>query len=108
MSFSAFAEAAQAGLEAFLDDPGPVIAYINEIWPDFEISVGEAAYEVMSGLVVSDTTDQLGLGAMDGAVWDGVAGRMYEAGVISTAGQRRRPLDQRVPAWTRADGCGRS
>ena len=81
---SAFAEAAQAGLEAFLDDPGPVIAYINEIWPDFEISVGEAAYEVMSGLVVSDTTDQLGLGAMDGAVWDGVAGRMYEAGVIST------------------------
>ena len=81
----AFAEAAQAGLEAFLDDPGPVIAYINEIWPDFEISVGEAAYEVMSGLVVSDTTDRLGLGAMDGAVWDGVAGRMYEAGVISTA-----------------------
>ena len=80
----AFAEAAQAGLEAFLDAPGPVIAYINEIWPDFEISVGEAAYEVMSGLAVSDTTDQLGLGAMDGAVWDGVAGRMYEAGVIST------------------------
>ena len=82
---SAFAEAAQAGLQAFLDDPGPVIAYIHEIWPDFEISVGEAAYEVMSELVVSDTTDQLGLGAMDGAVWDGVAGRMYEAGVISTA-----------------------
>ncbi len=81
----AFTEAAQAGLQSFLDDPAPVIAYINEIWPDFEISVGEAAYDVMSGLVVSDTTDQLGLGAMDGAVWDDVAERMYDAGVISTA-----------------------
>lgn len=81
----AFAEAAQAGLQAFLDDPGPVIAYINEIWPDFEISVGEAAYEVMKNLVVSDTTERLGLGAMEGSVWGGVAGRMFDAGVISTA-----------------------
>ena len=81
----AFAEAAQAGLAAFLDDPGPVIAYINEVWPDFEISVGEAAYEVMKDLVVSDTTEQLGLGAMEGSVWGGVAGRMFDAGVISTA-----------------------
>jgi basic membrane protein A len=81
----AFAEASQAGLAAFLDDPGPVIAYINEIWPDFEISVGEAAYEVMKDLVVSDTTEQLGLGAMEGSVWGGVAGRMFDAGVISTA-----------------------
>ena len=81
----AFTEAAQAGLAAFLDDPDPVIAYINEIWPDFEISVGEAAYDVMSELVVSDTTEQLGLGAMDGSVWGGVAGRMFDAGVISTA-----------------------
>ena len=81
----AFAEAAQAGLQAFLDDPGPVIAYINEIWPDFEISVGEAAYEVMKDLVVSDTTERLGLGAMEGSVWGGVAGRMFDAGVISTA-----------------------
>ena len=81
----AFTEAAQAGLEAFLDDPGPVIAYINEVWPDFEISVGEAAYDVMTELVVSDTTEQLGLGAMNGTVWGGVAGRMFDAGVISTA-----------------------
>lgn len=81
----AFTEAAQAGLAAFLDDPGPVIAHINGIWPDFEISVGEAAYDVMSELVVSDTTAQLGLGAMDGSVWGGVAGRMFDAGVISNA-----------------------
>ncbi|MXZ97458.1 MAG: BMP family ABC transporter substrate-binding protein [Acidimicrobiaceae bacterium] len=81
----AFTEAAQAGLEAFLDDPGPVIAHINEIWPDFDISVGEAAYDVMTELVVSDATEQLGLGAMDGTVWGGVAGRMFDAGVISTA-----------------------
>ena len=81
----AFTEASQAGLAAFLDDPDPVIAYINEIWPDFEISVGEAAYGVMAELVVSDTTEQLGLGAMDGSVWGGVAGRMFDAGVISTA-----------------------
>ena len=81
----AFTEAAQAGLEAFLDDPGPVIAHINGIWPDFEISVGEAAYDVMTELVVSDTTEQLGLGAMNGSVWGGVAGRMFDAGVISTA-----------------------
>ncbi|MDE0657260.1 MAG: BMP family ABC transporter substrate-binding protein [Acidimicrobiaceae bacterium] len=81
----AFTEAAQAGLEAFLDDPGPVIAHINGVWPDFEISVGEAAYDVMTELVVSDTTEQLGLGAMNGTVWGGVAGRMFDAGVISTA-----------------------
>ena len=81
----AFTEASQAGLEAFLDDPDPVIAHINEVWPDFEISVGEAAYDVMTELVVSDTTEQLGLGAMDGSVWGSVAGRMFDAGVISTA-----------------------
>jgi len=81
----AFTEAAQAGLEAFLDDPDPVIAHINGVWPDFEISVGEAAYDVMTELVVSDTTEQLGLGAMDGSVWGSVAGRMFDAGVISTA-----------------------
>ncbi len=81
----AFTEASQAGLAAFLDDPDPVIAHINEVWPDFEISVGEAAYDVMTELVVSDTTEQLGLGAMDGAVWGSVAGRMFDAGVISTA-----------------------
>ena len=81
----AFTEASQAGLEAFLDDPDPVIAHINGVWPDFEISVGEAAYDVMTELVVSDTTEQLGLGAMDGSVWGSVAGRMFDAGVISTA-----------------------
>ena len=81
----AFTEASQAGLEAFLDDPAPVIAHINGVWPDFEISVGEAAYDVMTELVVSDTTEQLGLGAMDGSVWGSVAGRMFDAGVISTA-----------------------
>ncbi len=81
----AFTEAAQAGLAAFLDAPGPVIAHINEVWPDFEISVGEAAYDVMTELVVSDTTAQLGLGAMDGSVWGSVAGRMFDAGVISNA-----------------------
>ena len=81
----AFTEAAQAGLAAFLDDPEPVIAHINEVWPDFEISVGEAAYDVMTELVVSDTTEQLGLGAMNGEVWGSVAGRMFDAGVISTA-----------------------
>ena len=81
----AFTEASQAGLAAFLDDPDPVIAHINEVWPDFEISVGEAAYDVMTELVVSDTTEQLGLGAMDGSVWGSVAGRMFDAGVISTA-----------------------
>ena len=81
----AFTEASQAGLEAFLDDPDPVIAHINGVWPDFEISVGEAAYDVMTELVVSDTTEQLGLGAMDGSVWGSVAGRMFDAGVIDTA-----------------------
>ena len=81
----AFTEASQAGLAAFLDDPDPVIAHINEVWPDFEISVGEAAYDVMTELVVSDTTEQLGLGAMEGSVWGSVAGRMFDAGVISTA-----------------------
>ena len=81
----AFTEASQAGLEAFLDDPDPVIAHINGVWPDFEISVGEAAYDVMTELVVSDTTEQLGLGSMDGSVWGSVAGRMFDAGVIDTA-----------------------
>lgn len=80
----AFAEAIQAGLEAFLDDPDPVIAYINEVYPDFEISVGEASFPVMVELVVSDTTDELGLGTMSGEVWEGVASRMFAADIIRT------------------------
>ena len=80
----AFAEALQAGLEAFLDDPDPVIAYINEVYPDFEISVGEASFPVMAELVVSDTTDELGLGAMSGDVWEDVASRMLAADIIRT------------------------
>lgn len=80
----AFAEALQEGLEAFLADPAVVIAYINSVSPDFAIAIGEAAFPVMSELVVSETTERLGLGSMDGAVWDDVAARMFAAGIIST------------------------
>lgn len=80
----AFAEALQAGLEDFLADPEPVIAYINEVSPDFEIEVGQAAFPVMAELTVSDTTDELGLGTMSAEVWEGVASRMFAAGIIRT------------------------
>lgn len=78
----AFAEALQAGLESFLADPDPVIAYINEVYPDFEIEVGEAAFPVMAELTTSPTTDELGLGTMSAEVWEGVASRMFAAGII--------------------------
>lgn len=78
----AFAEALQEGLGAFLDDPDPVIAYINEVFPDFEISVGEAAFPAMVELTTSATTDELGLGTMSAEVWEGVASRMFAAGII--------------------------
>lgn len=81
---TAFAEAIQAGLGAFLDDPDPVIAHINEVSPEFEIEVGEASFPIMAELVVSDTTDELGLGAMSGEVWSDVAARMLAAEVIRT------------------------
>lgn len=78
----AVAEALQEGLAAFLDDPDPVIAYINEVFPDFEIPVGEAAFPVMVELTTSPTTDELGLGTMSAEVWEGVASRMFAAGII--------------------------
>ena len=80
----AFGEALQEGLESFLADPDPIIAYINSVSPEFEIEIGEASFPVMSELVVSDTTDELGLGTMDGSIWDDVSARMTAAGVIST------------------------
>ncbi|MBJ32225.1 MAG: hypothetical protein CL466_13085 [Acidimicrobiaceae bacterium] len=81
----AFAEALQEGLEAFLEDPDPVIAHINDVFPDFEIEVGEAAVPTMRELTTSETTEELGLGAMDGQVWRDLADRMYSAGVIDNA-----------------------
>lgn len=80
----AFAEALQEGLEAFLADPDPVITYINEVAPDFEIEVGQAAFPVMQELVVSADTDALGIGAMSAEVWDGLTQRMFAAEIISS------------------------
>lgn len=79
----AFAEALREGLGAFLAEPAPVIAYINQVAPDFDIAVGEAAFPVMEELTRSADTEALGLGAMSGEVWNDVAARMFAAGIIS-------------------------
>jgi len=78
----AFAEALRDGLEAFLEDPEPVVKHIQTMNEDFIFEVGMFASNVMQDLCVSETTEELGLGAMDGAVWSDVARRMYAAGII--------------------------
>ena len=79
----AFVAALRQGYADFLDDPQPVIEYINrEVNKDFLIEVGEAAATVMQDLAVSDDTDSLSLGAMNAAVWGDVATRMFNAGII--------------------------
>lgn len=81
----AFVEALQQGFADFLADPQPVIEYINgEVNDDFLIEVGEAAAVVMQDLSVSQDTESLGLGAMNADVWDDVATRMFDAGIIRT------------------------
>ncbi len=80
---TAFAEALQLGFADFLADPQPVIEYINaEINTDFLVEVGEAAALVMQDLAVSKDTESLGIGAMNAEVWDDVAARMFDAGII--------------------------
>ena len=79
----AFVEALQQGFADFLANPQPVIEYINgEVNDDFLIEVGEAAAEVMQELAVSEDTESLRLGAMNAEVWDDVAARMFNAGII--------------------------
>ncbi len=78
----AFAEALRDGLAAFLEDPAPVVEHIISMNEDFIFEVGIFAADVMRELTVSETTDELGLGAMDGAVWSDVASRMYACGII--------------------------
>ena len=79
----AFVEALQQGFSDFLADPQPVIEYINgEVNKDFLIEVGEAAAEVMQDLAVSQDTESSGVGAMNAVVWDDVAARMFNAGII--------------------------
>jgi NitT/TauT family transport system substrate-binding protein len=78
-----FVAALQRGYADFLANPQPVIEYINrDVNKDFLIEVGEAAAEVMQELAVSADTASLGLGAMNGAVWDDVARRMFAAQII--------------------------
>jgi NitT/TauT family transport system substrate-binding protein len=79
----AFAQALQLGFAEFLADPQPVIEYINaEVNQDFLIEVGEAAAAVMQKLAVSRDTTSQGVGAMSAVVWDDVATRMFNAGII--------------------------
>lgn len=79
----AFVEALQQGFADFLANPQPVIEYINgEVNKDFLIEVGEAAAMVMQDLSVSQDTESIGLGAMNAEVWDDVAVRMFNAGII--------------------------
>ncbi|NNL47076.1 MAG: ABC transporter substrate-binding protein, partial [Acidimicrobiia bacterium] len=78
-----FVEALQQGFAEFLADPEPVIEYINDkVNADFLIEVGEAAASVMQDLAVSQDTESSGLGAMNAGVWDDVAARMFDAGII--------------------------
>lgn len=78
----AFAEALREGLAAFLEDPEPVVNHIITLNEDFLFEVGMFASDVMQELAVSEVTDELGLGAMDGAVWSDVASRMFNCGII--------------------------
>ena len=78
----AFAEALREGLAAFLEDPAPVVNHVISLNEDFIFDVGMFASDVMQELCVSEVTDELGLGAMDGAVWSDVASRMYSCGII--------------------------
>jgi NitT/TauT family transport system substrate-binding protein len=90
----AFVAALQQGYADFLADPQPVIEYINnQVNRDFLIEVGEAAAEVMQVLAVSADTESRGLGAMDAGVWNDVAARMLNAGII------RREVDA-ATLWT--------
>lgn len=78
-----FVAALQQGYADFLADPQPVIEYINrEVNKDFLIEVGEAAAEVMQDLAISNDTESLSLGAMNASVWDDIATRMFNAGII--------------------------
>jgi len=91
-----FVEALQYGFADYLVEPQPVIEYINrEVTEDFLIEVGEAAAGVMLELAVGADTVTSGVGAMNAEVWDDVAARMFNAGII------RREVDAST-LWTNA------
>ncbi|MBJ89661.1 MAG: hypothetical protein CMO98_07325 [Woeseia sp.] len=82
-TIQAFVAALQQGYADFLANPQPVIEYINsEVNNDFLVEVGEAAAVIMQDLAVSQETESLGLGAMNAEVWNDVATRMFEAGIV--------------------------
>jgi NitT/TauT family transport system substrate-binding protein len=81
----AFAEALQDGLEAFLEDPEPVVNHVISLNEDFIFEVGLFAADVMRELTQSELTDEHGLGVMEGAVWNDVSSRMYNCGIIDVA-----------------------
>ena len=81
-----FVAALKDGFAEFLDEPEPVIKYINsDINADFLIEVGEAAASVMLELAIGEDTVRSGVGTMNADVWDDVAARMLGAGIIRRA-----------------------